>query len=78
METKSIACKPPHCLVASGLWHAPFEHVNPHVVLLKAGLACVLQVEAIVSPKTTWGQRLGRAVDTVMAEQAPLAGLDYV
>ena len=36
------------------------------------------QVEAIVSPKSSWGQRLGKAVDIVMTEQAPLAGLDYV
>ena len=30
------------------------------------------QVEAIVSPKTSWGQRLGNAVDAVMVDTAPL------
>ena len=36
-----------------------------------------LQVESIVSPKTTWSQRLGDAVDAVMCESAPTAAIDY-
>ncbi|CAL8470433.1 g9975 [Coccomyxa elongata] len=35
------------------------------------------QVESIVSPKTTWSQRLGDAVDAVMCESAPTAAIDY-
>ena len=34
------------------------------------------QVEAIVSPKTSWGQRLGNAVDAVMIDAAPLCDMN--
>lgn len=34
------------------------------------------QVEAIVSPKTSWGQRLGNAVDAVMVDAAPLCDMN--
>jgi aarF domain-containing kinase len=35
------------------------------------------QVESIVSPQTTWAQRLGDAVDAIMTEAAPTAALEY-
>ena len=34
------------------------------------------QVEAIVSPKTSWGQRLGHAVDAVIVDAAPLCDVN--
>ena len=33
-------------------------------------------VEALVLPKMSWGQRLGNAVDAVMADSAPLCDMD--
>lgn len=35
------------------------------------------QVESIVSPKSTWGQRLGDAVDAMMTEAAPTPSLEF-
>ena len=38
-------------------------------------LSMLEQVETIVSPKMSWGQRLGNAVDAIMADAAPLCDM---
>ena len=39
-------------------------------------LSLLEQVEAIASPKTSWGQRLGNAVDASTVDAAPLCDMN--
>ena len=36
----------------------------------------LVEAEAIMLPKTSWGQRLGNAVDAVMVDLAPLCDMN--